>query len=56
MSSLKEKDGDALNYETLDGWEDLGDDEHAKIKKAIEQGHVDDSDWRGVSAMKPSTP
>lgn len=33
----------------LDGFEELEDDEmKEKIKRAIEQGHVDDADWKGV--------
>jgi len=33
----------------LDGFEELEDDEmKEKIKAAIEQGHVDDADWKGV--------
>lgn len=40
---------DTLNVENLDGYDELSDDMKAKVKKAIEDGHVADDDWRGVS-------
>ena len=33
--------------ENLDGYEELPDDIKQKIAQAIQQGHVDDEDWRG---------
>lgn len=33
----------------VDGYEELDVEEYKeKIKKALEQGHVDDKDWKGV--------
>ena len=39
-----ELDGDPDN---LDGYEELPDDVKQKIARALQQGHVDDEDWRG---------
>lgn len=39
-------DGD---FDLFDGFEDLPDDVQNKVKSALEQGHVDDEDWKGVS-------
>ena len=39
--------------ELFDGYEDLPDDDKEKIKRALEQGHVDDEDWKGVSLHFP---
>ena len=36
------------DMEMVDGYDDLPDDAKAKIKRALEQGHVDDEDWGGV--------
>jgi hypothetical protein len=33
----------------FDGYEDLPENDREKIKLALEQGHVDDEDWKGVS-------
>ena len=38
-------DGD---MEMIDGYEDLPADAQARVKRAFEQGHVDDEDWNGV--------
>lgn len=47
ISNLKNSvDDDASN---LDGYDDLPDDFQEKISKAIEEGHVADEDWNGVS-------
>ena len=32
----------------MDGFEDLPAEEQNKVRTAIENGHVDDADWRGV--------
>ncbi|KAB8078940.1 hypothetical protein BDV29DRAFT_165567 [Aspergillus leporis] len=39
------------DYEQLDGFEDLSEENQEKIKKALEQGHVDDEDWKGDVEM-----
>ncbi|KAI9043677.1 ubiquitin-conjugating enzyme [Aspergillus affinis] len=43
-----EGDGD---LSTIDGFEDLPEEHQDKIRKAIEQGHVDDEDWKGDVEM-----
>lgn len=43
------------DFELLEGFENLPADLQAKIEKAVEQGHVDDEDWRGVSQCISST-
>ncbi|KAJ5344205.1 hypothetical protein MYU51_003363 [Penicillium brevicompactum] len=48
VESIKDGDDDgALNYELLDGWEDLTNEYKDKISQTLERGHVDDEDWRG---------
>lgn len=44
--------GDALegDIEMLDGYEELPEDCQQKVKRAIDQGHVDDEDWKGVGS------
>lgn len=41
-------DGD---FEMIDGFEEMPADWQDKIKRAVEQGHVDDEDWKGVSTF-----
>ncbi|BAE60938.1 unnamed protein product [Aspergillus oryzae RIB40] len=50
IASLNENlgDGDEKDYEQLDGFEDLTPENQEKVKKALEQGHVDDDEWKGV--------
>lgn len=38
-----------MNMELVDGFEDLPEPAQEKVKRALEQGHVDDEDWNGVS-------
>lgn len=45
---LQEED-DGKNYEFLDGWNELPEEYRVKVRNALEQGHVDDADWKGVS-------
>lgn len=33
----------------VDGYDELPADFQDKVKRALEQGHVDDEDWKGVS-------
>ena len=48
LSNVKDSiDDDTAN---LDGYEDLPADLQAKIDKAVEEGHVADEDWNGVSS------
>ena len=41
---------DTINgdYELVDGMDELPEDEQEKVKRAIEQGHVDEEDWQHV--------
>lgn len=41
-------DGEEKDYSVIDGYEDLSDELQEKIRGALEQGHVDDEDWKGV--------
>ena len=36
------------NLEYLDGFEELPEDLQEKVRRAMEQEHVDDEDWKGV--------
>ncbi|KAF7586641.1 hypothetical protein BBP40_008532 [Aspergillus hancockii] len=39
------------DYEQIDGFEDLSQESQEKIKKALDQGHVDDEEWKGDVEM-----
>lgn len=39
-------------YGMLDGYDELPADVQEKVRRALEQGHVDDEDWKGVSVPK----
>lgn len=41
-------DGD---FDQLDGFDEIPEDVQTKIKTAVENGHVDDDDWTGVSTL-----
>ena len=53
LSNMKLKTEDNLDY--LDGYEELPSELQEKVARAFEQGHVDDGDWKGVSAL-PGSP
>ena len=36
------------DVEMFDGYEELPNDCQEKVKRALENGHVDDEDWKGV--------
>lgn len=38
------------NFDYLDGYDELSEDVQEMVRRAFEQGHVDDEDWRGVSS------
>lgn len=38
-----------MDTEMIDGYDELPEDMQAKVLRALEQGHVDDEDWKGVS-------
>lgn len=39
------------NVDLLDGYEDLDEDIQEKIKKSLEDGHIPDDEWIGVSLL-----
>lgn len=39
------------NIEMIDGLDELPEDAQQKIQTALEQGHVDDEEWNGVSLL-----
>lgn len=39
------------DMELIDGYDLLPADAQEKVKRALEQGHVDDDDWNGVCAF-----
>ncbi|ODM14874.1 hypothetical protein SI65_09626 [Aspergillus cristatus] len=43
--------GDEKDYTAIDGYEDLPDELQEKVRGALEQGHVDDEDWKGDVEM-----
>lgn len=43
---MKDKTEDNLEY--LDGYDELPQDLQEQVRRAMEQGHVDDEDWNGV--------
>ena len=50
ISNLKDSVEDNLDT-YLDGYEDLDDHDKARVAKAVEEGHVADEDWKGVSLI-----
>ena len=39
------------NMDYLDGYDELPEHEKERVSKALEAGHVDDLEWRGVSSL-----
>lgn len=37
------------DYSLLDGYDELPEELQEKVRRALENGHVDDEDWKGVS-------
>lgn len=37
-----------MDMEMIDGYDELPPAAQEKVKRALEQGHVDDDDWNGV--------
>jgi hypothetical protein len=50
---LKESSGDDI--EMVDGYDELPEDVKDKVQRALEQGHVDDENWKGVSKTFTAT-
>lgn len=42
--------------ELIDGFDTLPEDAAEKVKRALEQGHVDDEDWNGVCLTSTELP
>lgn len=38
-----------MNMELVDGFDTLPDELQAKVRRALEQRHVEDDEWNGVS-------
>ncbi|RAL07115.1 uncharacterized protein BO97DRAFT_409245 [Aspergillus homomorphus CBS 101889] len=46
--------GDEKDYSALDGFDELSPENQEKVRRALEQGHVDDADWKGdVEVNRP---
>ena len=50
---MKESSDDDI--EMVDGYDYLPEDAKDKVQRALEQGHVDDEDWKGVSKTFTAT-
>ena len=42
------KDSSGMDMELVDGYDELPEAAQEKVKRALEQCHVDDEDWNGV--------
>lgn len=49
IANLKESSGDDIDM--VDGYDELPEDAKDKVRRALEQGHVDDEDWKGDVEM-----
>ncbi|KAI5296506.1 hypothetical protein KEM52_001350 [Ascosphaera acerosa] len=47
IASIRETLGDSLDMDLLDGYEELSEENQEKVCLAIDNGHVDDDDWKG---------
>ncbi|KAL1969606.1 hypothetical protein VTN77DRAFT_8159 [Rasamsonia byssochlamydoides] len=47
IANINDSLGENKDYTLLDGYDELSEENQAKVRKALEQGHVDDSEWRG---------
>ncbi|RAH49195.1 uncharacterized protein BO95DRAFT_439463 [Aspergillus brunneoviolaceus CBS 621.78] len=46
--------GDETDCSALDGFDELSEENQDKVRRALEQGHVDDEDWKGdVEVNRP---
>jgi ubiquitin-conjugating enzyme E2 O len=48
--TIEELSGDKKDPEAIDGFEDLSPENQERVVRALEQGHVDDDEWKGVSS------
>lgn len=37
-----------MNSDLIDGYDEISEENQEKVMRALEQGHVDDEDWKGV--------
>jgi hypothetical protein len=44
------EDSEDPDFSRLDGFDEMSEELQDKIRKAIEVGHVEDEEWRGVSS------
>jgi hypothetical protein len=51
IQNLKNSIEDNIDY--LDGFDELPSDLQAKVLKTLEEGHVDDAEWKGVRGLPP---
>ncbi|KAH1714129.1 hypothetical protein KXX60_004343 [Aspergillus fumigatus] len=49
--AVEEASGDSKDLDAIDGFEELPSEYQEKVRKALEQGHVDDEDWNGDPEM-----
>lgn len=47
LANVKETIEDNLDW--LDGYDEIPPEMQDKVKRALDQGHVDDEEWNGVS-------
>ncbi|KAI5290714.1 hypothetical protein KEM54_000686 [Ascosphaera aggregata] len=47
IAGIKETIGEDHDFDLLDGFDEISEENQIKIKQAVEQGHVADEDWRG---------
>ena len=50
---MKESSDDDIDM--VDGYDELPEDAKDKVRRALEQGHIDDEDWKGVSKSFTAT-
>lgn len=50
-SSLEEDagEGEEKDYTGIDGYDEIPEEDQDRVRNALEQGHVADDDWKGVS-------
>ncbi|KAK2742368.1 hypothetical protein FQN55_007902 [Onygenales sp. PD_40] len=49
--NIQEIVGDEKDYSLFDGYDEISEENQKKIRNAVEQGHVDDEDWKGDVEM-----
>lgn len=50
IENLRESTNGDLDY--VDGYDEVPPEMQDKIKRALDQGHIDDEDWKGVNLCK----